>query len=152
VESSLAILREQIVEADAALKMALADSGSAVIDRASASKIPVIGQAVLGFVLPWILALTAVPLEMLLDSGRHVFAAIAASLLGAFGHIAQVMAHASRAGFAALVSVYDVYISIPVRIERILRDRPDENGSGRPRRKTEQPEREAHVRTSGVAS
>jgi len=152
VESSLAILREQIVEADAALKMALADSGSAVIDRASASKIPVIGQAVLGFVLPWILALTAVPLEMLLDSGRHVFAAIAASLLAAFGHFAQVMAHVSRAGFAALVSVYDVYISIPVRIERILRDRPEENGSRRSRRKTEQPGREGHVRTSEVAS
>ena len=152
VESSLAILREQIVEADAALKLALADADSPVIERASASRIPVVGQAVLGFILPWILALTAVPLEMLLDSGRHVSAAVAAAALAAFGHVAQVLAHASRAGTGALVSVYDVYISIPVRIERILRDRPRENGRARPLPKVEAPERERHVRTGGVAS
>jgi len=130
VESSLAILREQIVEADAALKMALADSESPVIHRASTSQIPVIGQAVLGFILPWILAMTAVPLEMLLDSGRHVAASFAAAVLSAFGHGAQALAHASRAGAGATVSLYDVYISIPTRIERIVRDRP---GGGEPR-------------------
>ena len=81
MESSLAILREKIVEADAVLKLALADSTEAVVSEASNSRIPVIGQAVLGFVLPWILAMVAIPLEMLLDSGRHVVAALAAGLL-----------------------------------------------------------------------
>ena len=54
-----------------------------MVSEASTSRIPVIGQAVLGFVLPWILAMVAIPLEMLLDSGRHVVAALAAGLLSA---------------------------------------------------------------------
>ena len=66
VESSLAILREQIVAADAALKLALASEQTRVVQSASESSIPIVGQAVLGFVLPWVLALVAVPLEMLL--------------------------------------------------------------------------------------
>ena len=84
VESSLAILREHIVEAENALKMALSGSETGVMERATNSKIPVIGQAVLGFVLPWILAMVAIPLEMFLDSGRHVVASV--SVLAAPGH------------------------------------------------------------------
>ena len=57
VESSLAVLREQIVEADAALKLSLASGEGNVVAAASTSKIPVIGQATLGFVLPWVLTL-----------------------------------------------------------------------------------------------
>ena len=45
--------------------------------QASASWIPVAGQAALGFVLPWILAMVAIPLEMLLDSARHVLSSLA---------------------------------------------------------------------------
>jgi hypothetical protein len=52
VEGSLAILREQIVEADAALKLSLAGKESRIVDSASRSMIPVLGQAVLGFILP----------------------------------------------------------------------------------------------------
>lgn len=125
VESSLAILREQIVEADAVLKMALAGAGpenvGSTVSAASTSKIPVIGQAVLGFILPWILAMVAVPLEMLIDSGRHVLAAIAVAVLGTVGNIVKVIAHASQAVTTAIPNVYDVYISIPLRIERMAR-------------------------------
>jgi hypothetical protein len=128
VESSLAILREKIVEADAVLKMALADTTEAVVSEASNSRIPVIGQAVLGFVLPWILAMVAVPLEMLLDSGRHVAAALGAGLLAAFGSLARVLSHAIRSIFRMLPSLYDVYVSIPLRIERSIRGQEEDLG------------------------
>jgi len=121
VESSLAILREKIVEADAVLKLALADSSTAVVSEASNSRIPVVGQAVLGFVLPWILAMVAIPLEMLLDSSRHVAAALAAGLLSVFGSLAKVVSHTTRALFRMIPNLYDVYISIPLRIERMVR-------------------------------
>src|SRR5262249_47854594 len=85
VESSLAVLRESIAEADAALRLSLADDGTRAVVQASSSKIPVIGQAVLGFVLPWILAMVAIPLEMLLDSGRHVLSALCVLALRAIG-------------------------------------------------------------------
>ena len=50
--------------------------------ESAASRIPVIGQAVLGFVLPWLLALVAMPLEMLVQSGRHMATMIVAFVLG----------------------------------------------------------------------
>ncbi|MFQ5416885.1 MAG: hypothetical protein ACE5FL_07545 [Myxococcota bacterium] len=130
VESSLAILREQIVEADAALKLSLA--GSTVVARPADSSIPVIGQAVLGFVLPWILAMIAIPLEMLLDSGRHVLAQLGVGALRAVGHTAQVLAHLVRSLTNAIPSVYDVYVAIPLRIERTLKKRTGEEMDGEP--------------------
>jgi hypothetical protein len=126
VESSLAILREKIVEADAALKLSLAGTGSDVVAAPVNSTIPMIGQAVLGFVLPWILAMVAIPLEMLLDSGRHVTAAALALLLKLFGHLTSIVAHAVRSLTLALPSFYDVYIAIPLRIERLVRSDPAE--------------------------
>jgi hypothetical protein len=126
VESSLAILREQIVEADAALKLSLAGAENTVVARAADSSIPVIGQAVLGFVLPWILAMVAIPLEMLLDSGRHVLAQLAVLVLHTLGNAVQVLAHLARYLTTAIPSVYDVYVAIPLRIERTLRSRSDD--------------------------
>jgi hypothetical protein len=121
VESSLAVLREMIVEADAALKMSLAGGGDAAVVEASTSNIPVVGQAVLGFVLPWILAMVAIPLEMLLDSGRHVLADLVALLLDGIGAIARLVAHVFRLVLRTLPKLYDVYVAIPLKIERSLR-------------------------------
>jgi hypothetical protein len=127
VESSLAILREQIVEADAALKLALAGSAETAVAKASQSRIPVIGQAVLGFILPWILAMVAIPLEMLLDSGRHVFAAVVAGALALTGALLSAVGHVLHTIFQMLPNLYDVYVAVPLRIERWLRrdEEPD---------------------------
>ena len=51
VEASLAVLREQLAEADAVLKLSLAGEESRLVAQASSSWIPVVGQATLGFVL-----------------------------------------------------------------------------------------------------
>jgi hypothetical protein len=121
VESSLAVLREQIVEADAALKLSLAGSTEARVQAPAHSAIPVIGQAVLGFVLPWILAMVAIPLESLLDSGRHVVSRLSVAGLHGLGHLAQAFAHGARTLISAGPSLYDVYVAIPLRVERALR-------------------------------
>ena len=146
VESSLAILREQIVEADAALKQSLAGSGNVVV-AATHSKIPVIGQAVLGFVLPWILAMVAIPLEMFLDSGRHVVANVAEMALRVFGNLMNVLSHVVRYLAIALPSLYDVYISIPLRIERLVRNggEPERGRSDSEPRKGKKPVGDAEV-------
>ena len=135
VEASLAVLREMIAEADAALKLALAGADEP-IGRAGSSKIPVVGQAVLGFVLPWILALVAVPLEMLIDSGRHVAAMLASHALAAVGHLAAALGHLARTLSRLLPNVYDVYVAIPLRIEQLVgrgrgrRAAPERTGAG----------------------
>jgi hypothetical protein len=120
VESSLAILREQIVEAESALKLSLAGEESRIVQSASQSAIPIIGQAVLGFILPWILALVAVPLEMFLDSGRHVVASLTIVLLRSVGGLAGGIAHVSRHLTGIIGNIYDVYIAIPLRIESLI--------------------------------
>ena len=114
------------VAADAALKHSLAGEAGAVVSVAADSSIPMIGQAVLGFVLPWLLALVAIPLEMLLDSGRHVMAQLSVFFLHFVGGTVRVLGHAVCSLVAALPSLYDVYIAIPLRIERLWRD-PDED-------------------------
>jgi len=129
VESSLAVLRESIAEADAALKLSLAGEEARLVTQASSSQIPVIGQAVLGFVLPWVLAMVAIPLEMLLDSGRHVLAAVVVGVLQALATLGRVSAHTAGALAKMLASLYEVYISIPLRIERALR--PSDRSNGR---------------------
>ena len=87
IEASLAVLREQIVAADASLKMALAGQEGAAVTVAETahSNIPMIGQACLGFILPWILAMVAIPLEMLLESARHVMASTGVFFLHVVG-------------------------------------------------------------------
>jgi hypothetical protein len=122
VESSLAVLREQIVEADAALKLSLASAENRVVTDPSSSMIPVVGQAVLGFVLPWVLALVAIPLEMLLDSVRHVIASLAVAVLQGLSHLSSVFAYAAESLGKIVAQLYDVYVSIPLRIERAIRN------------------------------
>jgi hypothetical protein len=121
VESSLAVLREQIVEADAALKLSLAGTTETAVRSPALSSIPVIGQAVLGFVLPWILAMVAIPLESFLESSRHVAARIGVVLLHGAGSLAGALAHGARMFTVAGPSLYDVYVCIPLRAERMLR-------------------------------
>jgi hypothetical protein len=133
VESSLAILREQIAEADAALELALAGETGRLVTEASSSRIPVIGQAVLGFVLPWVLAMVAVPLEMLLDSGRFALAGLAVALLHAVGQLAQICGRIASHASALLASLYDVYIALPLRLESWIQSRRGGDG-GPPRR------------------
>ena len=120
VEASLAVLRERLAEADAALKLSLAGDESRVVVQVSSSWIPVVGQAALGFVLPWILAMVAIPLEMLIDSARHVLSSLAVFALEVLGRVLQVIAHTASAFTSMLVNAYDVYIGIPLRIERVM--------------------------------
>jgi hypothetical protein len=90
-----------------------------------------LAERMLGFVLPWLGALAAVPVGTLLDSGRHVGVALAAWLVGGAGSLSFLLAHGVRAVANVLPSAYDVYVSVPLRIERWL-ERPRGPGVTRP--------------------
>jgi hypothetical protein len=85
----------------------------------------------LGFVLPWLVALAAVPLEVVLDSGRHVGISFGALLVSVVGSLSFLLARTARAFANVLPSVYDVYVSIPLRVERWLAN-PRSAGVARP--------------------
>jgi hypothetical protein len=77
--------------------------------------------ALLGLAWPWIVALAALPLEMFLDNGRHVVMHACALLMGTLGSLAFVAGRTAHTLIAALPSLYDAYVSIPLRIERALK-------------------------------
>jgi hypothetical protein len=126
IEASLAILREQLLEADKALAMALAGEvarGKETVAAPLLSRIPMIGQAVMGFILPWILAMIAVPLEMLVESGRHVVGRALALLVRGGGILFRLVAHLVRYLASILALLYDIYVILPLQIERLARGR-----------------------------
>ena len=125
IEASLAVLREQIVDSSSALRQSLA--GMPLVTETASSRIPVIGQAVLGFILPWILAMVAVPLETMIATGGHIVLSALAGLLNLGGMGARLVGHTVRYLLEAARHVYDIYIVIPLQIERMVG-----TGSGRP--------------------
>ncbi len=115
IESSLAILREHLVEAEIALKQTLAGAPEA-LSQAEQTLIPVIGQATLGFVLPWILAMVAVPLEMLIESSQHVLTRIVSGLLVAFGAACRGFAYVMGSLLTLLTHLFDALIAVPALV------------------------------------
>jgi hypothetical protein len=120
IEASLAILREQIVESTTALKASLAGVKEHPVALTATSRIPVIGQAVLGFILPWILAMVAVPLETMISTGGHIVLSAVTGLMHAGNMICRLGSHGMRYLCEAVRHLYDIYIVIPLQIERIV--------------------------------
>src|SRR5262249_12695398 len=120
IEASLAILREQIVESSTALKASLAGVKEHAVTQTASSRIPVVGQAVLGFILPWILAMVAVPLETMISTGGHIVLSAVTGLMHAGSMICRLASHGMRYLFQAVRHVYDIYIVIPLQIERMV--------------------------------
>jgi len=118
IEASLAVLREQIVDSSSALRQSLA--GQSMVAETASSRIPVIGQAVLGFILPWILAMVAVPLETMISTGGHIVLSVMAGLLNLGGMLSRLGGHAMRYLFEAARHLYDIYIVVPLQIERLV--------------------------------
>ena len=118
IEASLAVLREQIVESSSALKASLA--GVQVVADAATSRIPVVGQAVLGFILPWILAMVAVPLETMISTGGHIVLAAVAGILYLGSMIARLLGHVMRYALEAARHAFDIYIVIPLQLEKLV--------------------------------
>lgn len=120
VEAALAVLREHIAETNAATAQALA--GNAVeATSGSDSQITVIGQATLGFVLPWILAMVAVPLEMLIESSQHVLSKFLVLVVTLVGYLVGIIGHLLNTLMKSVIHLYDAYIIIPTQIGNLIK-------------------------------
>ncbi|MCP4188011.1 MAG: hypothetical protein GY763_10470 [Gammaproteobacteria bacterium] len=119
VEASLAVLRENLAEAKTALDISLA-GGVAQITQSLNSNITVIGQALLGFVLPWILAVIAIPLEMFIEASQHAFARIYNIVITLLCHLANGIAYLIESLFKILMHIFDIYIVVPAQIANLI--------------------------------
>ena len=120
VEAALAVLREHIAATNAATTQALAGASEATAD-AEGSNITVIGQATLGFTLPWILAMVAVPLEMLIESSQHVLTKLVILIIKLVGYVVGIIGHLLNTIMKTVIHIYDAYIIIPTQIENLVK-------------------------------
>lgn len=122
VEAALAVLREHIAETNAATTQALAGKAISAVSGDN-SNITVIGQATLGFVLPWILAMVAVPLEMLIESSQHVLNKLLILVIMMVGYLVGILGHLLSTIMKAITHIYDAYIIIPTQIGNLIKSK-----------------------------
>jgi hypothetical protein len=124
VEVALAVMREQIIAADIAFKQGLGNTTATMpAEIGWVANIPVAGQMILGFILPFALAFVAIPLEYCIFSGRTVLGALFVSVLRGIAFALRIAANVSRHLAVVVIKLYDAVVFLPVLIEHWVRGR-----------------------------
>ena len=126
VEAGLAYMREIMVE-DKALLSSFLVGGTEAVNQAteqSASMIPMVGQMILGFVLPLILMFVAIPFESFIHSGRHMLAHLIVQLFILFSSILRSGALFIKQLNKSLKNIYDIFCFLPLWIAHLIEQRP----------------------------
>lgn len=118
-EASLGILREVLAEAKSSVNQALAGNNATVASNQNAAY-AVIGQATLGFVLPWVLAMVAMPLEVLIGSSQHILNRLMTWFISIFGYLCKMMAFLIEYLIKIVINLYDAYIIVPTQIAGLV--------------------------------
>jgi hypothetical protein len=106
-DSSLAFMRERIAADMETLRQSLA--GIETSD-AAASRIPMIGQMVMGFILPFILTFVAIPFESFVSSSRAVLGIIAEWILRTTAFGLRMIGSLGFYSGRVAVNIYDLVI------------------------------------------
>lgn len=117
IESSLALMRDMLISDKASLMRDLASSAPAV-SEGWFSSIPMAGQMIMGFVLPFALAFVAIPLESVMNSLRTVVGALLVQIMRGTGFAIKFTGMLFRRLGKVLELIYDIPIVIPLMIER----------------------------------
>jgi len=117
IESSLALMRDMLIADKAAMLHDLATVAPAATDS-WLTHIPMVGQMVMGFVLPFVLAFVAIPLEVVIYSLRTVVGVVLVMAMRAIGFLLRFMAMIFYRLGRIMVNVYDIAIVLPLLVER----------------------------------
>ena len=117
IESSLALMRDMLVADKAALMHDLSSSAPAAT-QGWMSKIPMAGQMIMGFVLPFALAFVAIPLESVVHSLRTVMGVLLVQTMRGLGFVLRFTGVVFRRFAVVFESAYDILVVIPLMIER----------------------------------
>jgi hypothetical protein len=130
IESSLALMRDILVADKVSLMRDLASAAPAGSDGLLTS-IPMIGQMIMGFVLPFALAFVAIPLESAVYSMRTVLGVFLVQALRGLGFLLRFTGLLLKRLPKVLELAYDVLIVIPLMIERwVVGMRAGSKGAG----------------------
>lgn len=116
-EASLGILRETLAETSTLVEQTLAGSKAV---SGGASLYTTIGQATLGFLLPWVIAMVAMPLEVLIESSQHIASRLLALIIMLVSQLARAIAYLVEYVAQIIVHLYDAYIVIPLQIKNYI--------------------------------
>jgi len=122
VEAGLAYMREILSQDDAALRASLIAGGSEVAVNAQ-RWITTAAQMGMGFILPFALVFVAIPLESFIHSSRTVLGMVAVGMLRGLAFVMSMVASASHYAGAALISLYDLIIFVPLWVEGLVKGR-----------------------------
>ena len=117
IESSLALMRDMLI----ADKVAMLHDLSAAAPPATDSwltHIPMVGQMVMGFVLPFVLAFVAIPLEVVIYSLRTTVGVGLVMVMRAISFALRFMAMIFYRLGRIMINVYDIAIVLPLMVER----------------------------------
>jgi hypothetical protein len=117
IESSLALMRDMLVVDKASLMRDLASTAPPVSNGLLTS-IPMIGQMIMGFVLPFALAFVAIPLEHAMHSLRTVIGVFLVQAMRGLGFALRFAGMLFKRFPKVLEPAYDILIVIPLMIER----------------------------------
>ena len=120
IESALALMRDMLVADKQALLQSLAVTQAQHTDGWLAV-IPTAGQMILGFVLPFVLAFAAIPLETFISSLRTVAGAVLVIVMRTAGFVLRTAGYMVRQLGTTLILAYDAVVIVPLLVERVVR-------------------------------
>jgi hypothetical protein len=117
IESSLALMRDMLIADKTSLMRDLASVAPAPSDGMLTS-IPMIGQMVMGFVLPFALAFVAIPFESMIHSMRTVVGVFLVQGMRGLGVMLKFSGLLFKRLGNVLEMAYDIMIVVPLMMER----------------------------------
>lgn len=124
IEASLAYMRDMLAADREALSQLL--TGVEVAEP-PLRWIPSLGQMIMGFILPFVLTFVAIPLESFIHSFRTVSGLFGVWLLHMLVVSIRFTANVIFGLGRMLISVYDLVIFIPLKIESLFRSNKDKD-------------------------
>jgi hypothetical protein len=127
-EALLAIQREALIEIDQqTTRMALGeDAGDAGTHGLS---LTMLAQMILAVLIPWLLAIAAIPLETVIQNLVFILRLVAHQLLIFASFIFALLANVMKALGLFLLRVYDLIIFLPLAIEQMVKKVTGKDGS-----------------------
>jgi hypothetical protein len=121
VEAALALMRDMLIADKQALVQSLATVQQMTTTDGWVGRIPTVGQMLLGFILPFALTFVAIPLESLIHSSRTVGGVMLTTAVRAVALALRLLSNMVRQASRVLIHVYDVFIVVPLLVERLAR-------------------------------
>ena len=118
VESALAFMSDQIAQNMEALRVTLTPDVDQNIMLTN--KIPTVGQMVIGFILPFVLAFVAIPLESFLAASRTVLGIVAAGILRLLAFTLRLVGSIGYYIGRLVINLYDLIIFPSIWLEGVI--------------------------------